>query len=95
MKTTQPKKRGRPVGSKNKFKSNPFTKKYKEELKKYEITKDQIDQINEHVAEIKSWKRERAWGLVSWLKGKPDLTRGELYISILIGCTIGNILTNL
>lgn len=33
MKTTQPKKRGPPVGSKNKFKTSPFTKKYKEELR--------------------------------------------------------------
>lgn len=37
MKTTQPKKRGRPVGSKNKFKTNPFTKKYKADLLKSSI----------------------------------------------------------
>ena len=34
--TTQTKKRGRPLGSKNKFKSNEFAKKYKEELIRHE-----------------------------------------------------------
>lgn len=129
--TTQPKKRGRPVGSKNKFKSNPFTKKYKEELIRHEdrlgewyetrqdtsplnkkvmgsssleghsdlATADYMDllceNILEHSEEVKSWKRERAWSLVSWLKGKPDMTRGELYVAVLVGSIIGIILTNL
>lgn len=37
-----------------KFKESPFAKKYK---KQFPITQEQVDTINEHVAEIKSWKR--------------------------------------
>lgn len=46
MKTTQPK-RVRPTGSKNKFKTNEFAKKYKEEL----------DQIVENANQVRSWNR--------------------------------------
>ncbi len=63
MKTTQPKKRGRPVGSKNKFKSNPFAKKYKEELKpQWQRLEDSglyNEIMNDMIAEaeqVKSWK---------------------------------------
>lgn len=54
MKTTQPKKRGPPVGSKNKFKTNPFAKKYKEELAELD---DFSRDVLESVDQVKSWKR--------------------------------------
>lgn len=54
MKTTETKKRGRPVGSKNKFKTNEFAKKYKEELA---ILDDFSKEIVESVDQVKSWKR--------------------------------------
>jgi len=57
MKTTQPKKGGRPVGSKNKFKNNPFAKKYKEELETADYMDLLCENILEHSEEVKSWKR--------------------------------------
>jgi len=61
MKTTQPKKGGRPLGSKNKFKDNPFVKKYKEELNDKGTTKDKVtcfqDEFYHNANQVKSWKR--------------------------------------
>lgn len=53
MKTTQTKK-GRPLGSKNKFKSNDFAKKYKGELAELDdFSRDVLESANQ----VKSWKR--------------------------------------
>lgn len=61
MKTTQPKKRGQPVGSKNKFKSNEFAKKYKTDLLKVEYGKLSEQELLEASDQVKSWsKHERA-----------------------------------
>lgn len=60
MKTTQPKKRGRPLGSKNKFKSNEFAKKYKEELSDEGTTRDKVTFFPDEfyaAEQVKSWKR--------------------------------------
>lgn len=94
------------IADTGKFRDNPFAKKYKDSLDKLMADAYGVDLAGEDVVdstvyawqaaqEVKSWKRERVGGLISWLKGRPDLTRGELYISILIGGTIGNILANL
>lgn len=62
MKTTQPKKRGPPVGSKNKFKNNSFAKKYKAEISNEGIADGQtkMDMFNDTIEsanQVKSWKR--------------------------------------
>ena len=44
------------IASISKFKSNPFAKKYKEELSKYEEYKEKLEAL-ESANQVKSWKR--------------------------------------
>lgn len=88
MKTTQPKKRGRPVGSKNKFKTNEFAKKYKEVLAEplthrsvttvKGLEEDEED-ILENANQVKSWKR----GGIS-----ETLNLTYLFLGVIIGFSV-------
>jgi len=79
-----------------KFGTNKFAKKYKNHLGFGMSENFVLDDAIESAEQVKSWSRhERAGWLVTWLKGRPDITRGELYVAILVGSLVGNVLTNL
>lgn len=83
MKTTQPKKRGRPLGSKNKFKSNEFAKKYKGELNDKGTARDKAtffsDEFYAAAEEVKSWNR-------SPISQTTNLT--YLFLAFIIGFSV-------
>lgn len=97
--TTKPRKRGRPLGSKNKFKSNPFAKKYKESLddfrKDYSYGADSADEDTvdstvyawKNAEQVKSWSRHEQAGIYDQI--------ARSIVMFLLGVIIGIVVINL